>query len=518
MHNNYYFLRQLSVQLESILKGSVVSECFSQSLDELIIRFEIGRQSFVIRASLQPGLGCLSFPGNLHRAKKNSVDLFNPVIGQRVSSIRQFRNERSFAIMLSSDLTLLFKMHGSRANIVLLERGAARDLFRNNLAADLSLNLETLDRDIDWSFDHFTAHRHDLRSTYFTFGKIVWRYLEEQDFFEKSPEAQWHTFEALLAALANPSYYITDIDEKPVLALVRTGDIKRTWTNPVEAANDFFHSITGDFVLSKERSTLLRALKAKLASGTQYCEKNRTRLTELRHDERYKQWADLIMANLHAIPPGSEKILLDDFQEGNAQVAITLRKDLTPQRNAELYYKKAKNRHIEIEKIESSIRQKQEAMQQLREDIRQVETATDLKSLRALSDKIDPKEGQEKKQRPSLPYREFMVRGYRIWVGKSAEHNDTLTSKFSYKDDLWLHAKDVAGSHVIIKHQSGKTFPKDVVEYAASLAAGNSKRKNESMCPVIVTPRKFVRKRKGDPPGVVVVEREEVIMVEPRVS
>jgi predicted ribosome quality control (RQC) complex YloA/Tae2 family protein len=106
-------------------------------------------------------------------------------------------------------------------------------------------------------------------------------------------------------------------------------------------------------------------------------------------------------------------------------------------------------------------------------------------------------------------------KGIRIWIGKNAQSNDTLTLKYGYKEDLWLHAKDVAGSHVLIKHQAGKPFPKDVVEHAAQLAAYYSKRKNESLCPVAITPRKFVRKRKGDKPGAVVVDREEVVMVEP---
>jgi len=101
-------------------------------------------------------------------------------------------------------------------------------------------------------------------------------------------------------------------------------------------------------------------------------------------------------------------------------------------------------------------------------------------------------------------------------VGRNAEANDELTLKLAYKEDFWLHAKDVAGSHVIIKHQSGKNFPKDVIERAAQLAAYNSKRKTDSLCPVIVTPKKFVRKRKGDPAGAVVVEREQVILVEPK--
>jgi predicted ribosome quality control (RQC) complex YloA/Tae2 family protein len=101
-------------------------------------------------------------------------------------------------------------------------------------------------------------------------------------------------------------------------------------------------------------------------------------------------------------------------------------------------------------------------------------------------------------------------------VGRNAENNDKLTLKHAHKEDLWLHAKDVAGSHVVIKHQSGKQFPKEVIHRAAELAAFNSKRRTDSLCPVICTPKKYVRKRKGDPPGTVVVEREKVIMVEPK--
>lgn len=118
-------------------------------------------------------------------------------------------------------------------------------------------------------------------------------------------------------------------------------------------------------------------------------------------------------------------------------------------------------------------------------------------------------------ERKKLPYREFVYRGFRIWIGKDAASNDLLTQKHAHKDDLWLHARDVSGSHVVVKHQAGKQFSKDVTERAAQIAAFYSKRKNETLCPVTVTHKKFVRKRKGDPPGTVVVEREKVVMVSP---
>jgi predicted ribosome quality control (RQC) complex YloA/Tae2 family protein len=114
-----------------------------------------------------------------------------------------------------------------------------------------------------------------------------------------------------------------------------------------------------------------------------------------------------------------------------------------------------------------------------------------------------------------LPFRAFEDRGFAIWVGRSAANNDLLTQKYAHKDDLWLHAKDVSGSHVIIRHKSGQPVPEPVVEHAAQLAAWYSKRQHDSLCPVTVTPKKFVRKPKGALPGKVLVERERVVLVVP---
>lgn len=514
MHNNFYFLRQLTRVLEKKLHDAVISECFSQSKDELIIRFELGRESFVIRASLSPELSCLSFPENFQRARKNSVDLFAPIVGRKVQGIRQFNNERSFTLRLSEEHDLLFKMHGNRTNLILFHEDRPAELFRKNISGDANLRLDALDRSIDWSFEYFREHTGNLRAVYFTFGKIVWRYLEEHGFAIKSPEAQWSDLQAVRRRLEEPLFYIAAIDEKPVLSLLPTGGIKKELSDPVTASNEFFYAFTHQYVFSREKNRLLHVLRSNLHSGQNYCAKNYQRLEEIKKDEHYRQWADLLMANLHIIKGGEEKILLPNFYfEDQRAEEIPLRKELSPQKNAELYYRKAKNQHIEVERLESAVLQKEAQLETLREQIDLVEGAGELKTLRSIAATVAPE--QDKSEAVSLPYHEFHYKGFRIWVGKHAQANDTLTLKYSYKEDLWLHAKDVSGSHVLIKHQAGKNFPKDVIEYAAALAAYNSRRKNETLCPVIVTPRKFVRKRKGDPAGAVVVEREDVVMVEP---
>src|SRR5690606_7060337 len=113
------------------------------------------------------------------------------------------------------------------------------------------------------------------------------------------------------------------------------------------------------------------------------------------------------------------------------------------------------------------------------------------------------------------PYREFECMGWQVLVGKGAKENDQLTLKIAGKDDVWLHAKDVSGSHVIIRQKAGQNLPAPVLEYAASLAAWFPKGKNNSLCPVLYTPKKYIRKQKGMAAGKVKVERETVIMVPP---
>ena len=515
MHNNFYFLRQISSSLESTLKGAVVSECFSQSKDELILRFEASGGPFLIKASLLPGFSCLSFPDNFQRARKNSVDLFPQLIGTRVRGVRQFNNERSFSIQFTDDIDLLFKMHGNRTNILLFQGDSPTELFRNNLMADRELKLESLDREIDWGYENFTRHAANLKPIYFTFGKIVWHYLEENGFETKTLEERWDMVRQVIKDLSFPRYYIITLQGKPALSLLPAGDIKKVWDEPLPAANDFYYSFTHLFAFSKEQTELLSFLKAKVDAGNHYCEKNFTRLGELARESNYKIWADLVMANLNNIAPRSDKVVLENFYNDYKPAEIKLKKDLSPQKNAELFYKKAKNQHIEIARLKEAISTKQAELDNLQKNLQSVESVADLKALRALKSELNP-EAENKKQKVPLPYHEFLHNGFHILVGKNAQSNDVLTLQYGYKEDLWLHAKDVAGSHVLIKHQSGKNFPKDVIEYAASLAAYNSKRKNESLCPVIVTAKKFVRKRKGDPPGAVIVDREDVIMVEPR--
>ncbi len=488
--------------------------CFSQNKEELIIEFNDSKTSFLIKASLQSGFCCLSFPTEFNRARKNSVDLFPSLILKKITGVRQFQNERSFSLEFEGGSQLLFKMHGNRSNIILFENDIAIELFRNHLQADLEINLFELDRIIDWTKKNFLASQEKLKEVYFTFGKEIWNWLSEKGFAEAGIEQKWTLIEKVLKQLASPGYFIVEYKDKLIFSLLPFGKIIKQIKNPVEAITEFFslHAISNAFY--SEKSQALKQLLAQRSACLNFVSKNQQKLDELINDTHYQMWADLIMANMNQIKFGVNSVTVNNFYDDNKPISIKLKRDSTPQKNAEIFYRKGKNQQIEIQKLKDSIASKEKAMTKLDRQIIVIESSMDLKELRKIIGETDLSPKKEKQPKLS-PYNEVEFKGFRIWIGRNAESNDALTLKHSFKEDLWLHAKDVAGSHVLVKHQSGKSFPKDVIERAAQLAAFHSKRKNESLCPVTVTPKKFVRKRKGDLAGAVVVEREEVILVTP---
>jgi len=515
VQTNYYFLRQLSPALDKVLKGTVISECFSQNKDELVLRFETHSRPFFLKASLESSMSLLSFPEKFERARKNSIDLFPGCIGYRVTDIHQYLNERCFAILLEDDRIFLFKMHGNRSNIIFFTNEETPDLFKSKFPDDVQLDPQKLDREIDWSWDTFARLAGKPENLYFTFGRVVWNYLDRQGFESADLREKWELINKTRAQLEHPSFFISEINNVSHLTLLPFPNSRKISDARITASNEFFFEYTHESVLQKEKASALSKIRNRISAGQNYLIKTTEKLSQIEADTNYKVWADLLMANMHELSQGMDKVSLPDFYHEGRMVDIKLKKDLNPHQKAALFYRKAKNQHIEVQRLTEALSTKKIEIENLERNIATLESIETLKQLRETTITLGLV-GDGKEQKETLPYHEFQCNGFRILVGKNAQDNDVLTFKHSYKEDLWLHAKDVAGSHVVIKYQAGKKFPKDVIERAGQLAAFNSKRKTDTLCPVSVTPKKFVRKRKGDPPGSVVVEREEVIMVEPR--
>lgn len=550
MHTNYYFLRQLAPALEPHIVGLRLMECYSQDRDELVLVFAQAKgkanyyRPFYIKATLRPDFSGLLFPDAVQRARTNSVDLFGTVIGtdpddaeaiadgatagRLVTGVRSFLNERCLGITLEDGFTMVFKFFGNRPNLLAFQDNAVIDLFNQKLVSDQNLRLNAIDRPIDQSYEAFERASFDHRKLFPTFGREVNAYLKEKGERENEGRSKeewphkdhWMLIQSALALLESPTYYITTFEHRPTLSLVPIGEIRQTFTDPLEAANRFYISYAGLNNVERERAEVMRLLDKRLKRAEALIEANLQRLIGREEGASHEEIANILMANLHAIPeqPGQrspDRVDLYDFYH-DKPISVKLKTDLSPQRNAEGYYRKAKNEKIEVEHLQSQIEQREREIT----DIRQHQMAlAEIEGLKALRKYVKQHnllaEGSVATTVGEL-FKQVVYEGFTILIGRNAKNNDLLTQRYTYKEDLWLHARDVSGSHVVVKYQAGKRFPKTVIERAAELAAWHSKRRTDSLCPVIYTPKKFVRKPKGLAEGQVVVDKEEVVLVVPK--
>lgn len=493
-------------------------ECFSQEKDELVFGFAAARgkkknyKEFYIKAVVFPDFASLYFNDQFERAKKNSADLFNQLLDLEVVGVRQFLNERCFAINFEHGFSVVFKMYGNRSNIILFQNDEVIDLFHSKIVADKNLHVSTLDRPIDQSYEAFLVQNQDYKKLFPTFGKVVNAYLDETS--EKEP-VTWEKIKEVVNLLEHPKYYIIRWEHQLHLSLLPLGEVIQEFQEPIEAINAFYIQYNKVSTLDKEKVEILRKLTKEKKQTELYLRDTYQRLEGLDSTVKNEEIGHILMANLHQIPERAEKAELFDFYR-NQDIVIKLKPELSPQKNAENFYRKSKNEKIEIEKIMQNIESREELLKTLNLHIEKIEQAEHLKTLRSYlkANKLVRNASQ------AISYvdlfKRFEVEGFEILVGRNAKNNDLLTQQYAYKEDLWLHARDAQGSHVIVKYKAGKKIPNTVIETAASLAAYYSKRRNETLAPVILTLKKYVRKTKGLAEGQVIIEKEEVVMVEPK--
>jgi predicted ribosome quality control (RQC) complex YloA/Tae2 family protein len=522
MHTNFYFLRQLTPRLTEKLAGLVLAECFSQERDELVLGFcPDGKQwrhrrDFYIRATLRGDFAALAFPDEFRRAGKNSVDLFADLLNRPVLGVRQFLNERAFALQFSDDWALLFKLYGNRSNLVLFRGDEAVELFNNKLFADENLRLSALDRPLDQSREAFERAGGDWKKLFPTFGKEVNKVLETALSGVTELETRWQAVDSMRRRLENPErFFVKNLDFQLVLSLLEEGgDLVRSETEPLAAANAFYYGFSKISTLDREKSAALRLIAKRLKQTDAYLESVWQKLSEIDTGVKAEEIGHLLMANLHAVPERAEAVEVHDFYR-DQPLRIKLKPDLSPQRNAEVYYRKAKNEKIEIARLQEAIEAREAERGDLEQHQRAIEAIESVKELRKYLKASGPEESAKVPETMDTLFRKVAVDGFEVFIGRNARNNDLLTTRYARKEDLWLHARDVPGSHVVIRRKPGHPFPNRVIERAAQLAAWYSKRRTDSLCPVIVTPRKFVRKTRDLAEGQVIVDKEEVVLVVP---
>ncbi|MGM9550751.1 MAG: NFACT family protein [Clostridia bacterium] len=237
-------------------------------------------------------------------------------------------------------------------------------------------------------------------------------------------------------------------------------------------------------------------------------------LKDCEEREKYKIAGDIITANLYSMKTGDKTLTAVNYYDENlSEITIALDESKSPSKNAQMYYKKyqkAKTAETEGKKQIEKATEDLDYLESVVHEIENAKTPSELEEIRlelvdaGIIKVVQSKKKQPKKNSISAPC-EYKFKGYSIFSGKNNLQNDHLTLKMGRANDLWLHTKNIPGSHVLIKYQ-GEDFPKEVIEAAAIVAATNSKAKEGAKTDVDYCPVSHVKKPNGAKAGMVIYE------------
>lgn len=238
--------------------------------------------------------------------------------------------------------------------------------------------------------------------------------------------------------------------------------------------------------------------------------------------EKCRLYGELLTANLHSLKSGTDTAAVDNYYADPVErIAIPLDRQLTPGENAQRYYKK-------YQKLKAArdmaIVQREQTLSELNYLEGQLDNLTKCTAENELSELIEElkeqgyikrdKGGRKKmKLAASKPMHFVSSTGADIYVGKNNRQNDELTLRFASPNDIWMHTKNIPGSHVIVKGASEQDTA--TMTEAALLAAYYSRARGSENVAVDYTPRKYVKKPAGAKPGMVIYTTNKTAYVTP---
>lgn len=230
---------------------------------------------------------------------------------------------------------------------------------------------------------------------------------------------------------------------------------------------------------------------------------------------------DLLQANLYRIEKGAKSVTVENFYDNNNPITIELNPALSATQNSQKYYKSYRKAKTAEQILKVQIKKAVEDLEYIYtvlESLNRATTEAELAEIRAeLTEQgyLKPPKGKQKKISALPPLKFISSTGFTILVGRNNKQNDKLTLKTASKNDIWLHTKDIHGTHTIII-TDGKEIDNNTLLEAAQLTAYHSKARNSSQVPVDYTLVKNVSKPSGAKPGMVIYVKNKTLFVTPK--
>lgn len=329
------------------------------------------------------------------------------------------------------------------------------------------------------------------------------------------------TCSALSSMTLNPSIS-SDKSTYSIFSLKK--EANQTYYSSInEMLNDYF----GHFVFEDKMNKIKNKILNITNKNIKYLKKEIEKLTPTQNDSekalKYKQIGDILAANLYMLTEKQNSVTLKNFYDNNNDITITLNPSISINDNIQKYYKLHS-------KAKTAMVMNKQRIEKLKEDLYyflEIQTSTnyadkistlleikeELVSQKILEDTQHVEKKQKTKNTIELDREE--INGYTIFIGKNNKQNDYIVSKISRPNDIWMHAQNMPGSHILIKLPPGEeTPPDDILLRGAQLAAYYSQGRNSKKVEILYTKRKYLKKPPGAKPGYVTYTEEKTIVVD----
>ena len=302
---------------------------------------------------------------------------------------------------------------------------------------------------------------------------------------------------------------------------------KRTFNNANSCLETLFTVLEKEREILSIQNKLDQIIRKNMLKINNKINDYQTKLEEVKNCENYKISGELIKANLSTIKRGDREIsAINYYSPRQENITIPLNEKFTPLDNARLYFKKYRKTKDSFQIIFEQLKSHEHNLAQLTELQKLYEQEinslpnllkiyNNLTKLGWVKKAAAPLKKPKKIKNKLVPAVKYISKdGWEIYVGKSNLQNDFLTFKLASGNDTWLHAKNIQGSHIIIKNKGSKqSLPLDTLIQAANLAAYFSKAKKDDKVLVDYTFKKYVKKPKNAKPGMVIYSQEKSLWI-----
>ena len=290
---------------------------------------------------------------------------------------------------------------------------------------------------------------------------------------------------------------------------------------------DFYYSNREQSNLVRQKSQpLLKSVQTALSKALLKKKKLSEDLLAAENSDRYRLYGELLTANLHLIKPGDRKVRVVNYYDGS-EIDIPLDEKISGPANAQKYFKKYSKARTAIREKQTQLEDNERDIEYLESVIQNIEAAGSVPLLDSIRDELEQtgyvrrrQKASQRKRKASKPepLKYSLSDGTPVLVGRNNIENDWLTMKFASKTDVWMHTKDIPGSHVIVRLEDGRSvndLPAELIYEAASIAAYHSKAGNGDNVPVDYVPVRYVKKPNGAKPGMVIFTHNQTVYVKP---